>query len=467
MGSAGEWKLYEKRGRLWWAVLTKSKPRRRASTGHSDKRAADLVVQRWNRELADPTTQRPRLTVGRALEAYVAERMNRGRSAATIEMHQEKSVNIARILGVDTPLSEIDAEAVDRYVATRRGEKVPHTDRPVTSSTIGKELSTLRGALRLARRRGQYALDYTAVMPIGWSNDYKPVERHPSPAELAKLLDALRPDRAAHIAFLVATGADIGESFAVTRRDIDLDAWEVTLRGAKTKYRAATIPVSPLGRELLRMALERAPKKTGPLFEKWGNVRRDLQAAAKKAGVPYYSPKDMRRACSSWLVQKGADLFAVSKIMRHGSTRMVEQVYGQHAKGTLRAVIEQQLAAVAAPRALAVAGPCQSPANNAVSGDSRDSGDVCFSADSSAQGQNRTVDTRIFKAPNVRAVHCGKHRRARGPAGAVVAGLCRSRPTEMASPLWVAVHLAKVSAMDGDRAGTLGLMLDAVRRAGA
>lgn len=73
---AGEWRLYEKRGRIWWAFLTKSKQRERRSTGQGDKRAAELVVQRWNREQADPATQRPVVTLARAIASYIDERRN-------------------------------------------------------------------------------------------------------------------------------------------------------------------------------------------------------------------------------------------------------------------------------------------------------------------------------------------------------------------------------------------------------
>jgi integrase len=461
----GEWRIYDKRGRLYWAFLTGSKPKQRKSTGQSDKRAAEAVVSRWNRERADPASQCAPVTLSKCIAAYVLERGNRGRSAETLKMHTKKGANLLRILGVDTPINDIDAEAVDRFVAARLEEKVPRTERPITRSTIGKELSTLRGALRLARRRGHYKYEYTAVMPIGWSNDYEPRKKHPSPEQFAALL-AQVPNQARrrHLAFLVATGADIGESFLVELADIDLEKMEVTLHGKKNKYRDATIPVSPLGHALLRHAVEHAPKK-GPIFAKWDNVRRSLAEACAKAGIPYYSPKDLRRACSSWLVQKGVDLFAVSKIMRHGSTRMVEQVYGHHIAGTLGAVVSKQLAAAAPPKPATVTRLCSTGSYRGDFGDVCDSGVDLDRAEETVPGGGIEPSTRGFSRRTTRGDRPSLRRCGVKGTPSNVPLLCPER-AEPLGPQALAVLHAVGHALAGDEVGALGLMLEASRLAG-
>ncbi len=183
-------------------------------------------------------------------------------------------------------------------------------------------------------------------------------------------------------------------------------------------------PSPPLGRDFLATALEGAPNKIGTLFASWSNVRRDLAAAATKAGVPYYSPKDLRRACASWLVQKGVHLFAVSKVLRRGSTGMVEQVYGHHAKGTLRTVIEQQLATAARP----LCPGCLTGGFECDPSDVCDSGNSEDRADMLCPGTESNCRHADFQAPSQGARDHGFRRLAAPPQGAdwISAGTSRS-----------------------------------------
>jgi hypothetical protein len=75
----------------------------------------------------------------------------------------------------------------------------------------------LNRILKVARRRGEYHLDPSAVLPVGFASCYIPRKRHVSPAELDALLADLEAgkncgvttgaQRAAAVAFMAATGA--------------------------------------------------------------------------------------------------------------------------------------------------------------------------------------------------------------------------------------------------------------------
>src|SRR5215510_11038516 len=94
-------------------------------------------------------------------------------------MHDVKIAHLARVLGKGTPLSRLDAPAVDRYIDMRLREKAKR-------STIGKELTALWGTLKVAKRAGKFPSDIDSVMPVEWSNDYDP--RALKPIEAARLL---------------------------------------------------------------------------------------------------------------------------------------------------------------------------------------------------------------------------------------------------------------------------------------
>lgn len=352
------WSL-KKRGRVWWANRTVNHVRERRTTECTDKRAAELVVQRWEREDADPRHRAAyKATLGDTLDRLIVDRETvRGRAAGTVKMYEQKCAHVARLLGRATPLAEVGAVEVDNFIATRLAEGAHR-------STIGKELTALRAALKIAKRRGEFDKDVAEVMPIGWSNDYVPRRTFLTPEQVGALFDQLaidhstrgrrdgqqqriRLDRVGHVALILATAMRWSESVRAERRDVDPVAWTVAVRGTKTELSDATIAISPLGRALLTMALDLAPGgKTGPLFRRWPNVRRDLANACARAGIPRVTPNDLRRTCSTWLVQRGASLFAASKVLRHADTRMVAKVYAQLSGGDLRATLEREVGSV-------------------------------------------------------------------------------------------------------------------------
>lgn len=385
------WTL-RKRGRIWWASKTVDGARERKSTKCSDKRAAELVVARWERLDADPRHRAAHeTTLETCLGWLIADRKNvRDRAAGTIKMYTQKAAHVLRILGRETPLAEIGAPEIDSFIE-KRLEEGAHR------STIGKELTTIRGALRIAKRRGAYPADIAEVMPVQWSNDYTPRETFLTPEQVGRLFDELavdrstraridgvqqrtRLDRVGHIALILATGVRWSESLKVERRDVDLVTWDVRVRGTKTVESNATISISPTGRPLLRTALDLAPGgKVGPLFRSWKNYRRDLAQACDRAGVPRVTPNDLRRTCATWLVTRGASLFATSKVLRHRDTRMVERVYAKLGGSNLRETLEREVGGdeitvpVACP-APVVAAPTQAPIDPR-----SEEGGACFS----------------------------------------------------------------------------------------
>jgi len=122
----------------------------------------------------------------------------------------------------------------------------------------------------LAKRRGEFAGDLDAVMPHGFSPQYEPRKRFLRVKELQHVFESLPKDRAAHVAFIVATGARAGEAIRAERGDVDFSQWQVRVRGTKTKKSARTVPIAPLFRALRTRALRDAPKDR-PLFRVWGN----------------------------------------------------------------------------------------------------------------------------------------------------------------------------------------------------
>ena len=309
----------------WYDVEGK---RHQRSTRTADRAAAVALLRAWERASADPTrAAADTATLKSALEALQAlraEEAKAGRkSFATVDFVAAKAGHPLRVFGEHAKLAKINARAVDGYIAQRRGEGA-------SDSTIHKELVVLRGACALAARRGRWAGDVSRVFPRGFSPAYVPRTRWLPPAELEALLAALPRDRAALVAFVVATSAETAAWQRAQVEDVDLDAGRVRVRGSKRSYRDRVIPVAfTWQRDLLKFALEHARGKGGLMFRPWGNVRRDLHLACEAAKIAPCSPNDLRRTTGHWTRGEGAQPATVGALLGHRDGRMAERVYAR------------------------------------------------------------------------------------------------------------------------------------------
>jgi integrase len=337
------------------------------STRALDKKAAEDIARQWERDAADPDHAATRTTsLTDVLDTFLRERSSQvlagRRSAETVTFYKKKAGHLVRFFEQPDPdrsqvpfiMKNLRARHVDEFVEQRRTEGA-------SESTIQKELTTLRAALKLAKRRGLWTGDVMAVMPHGFSPEYKPRERFLSFDEVCRLLSELPGQRSAVVAFIVATSAEWRAVERAQPGDVRLDDSVVLLRGTKRATRHRPVPVvTDEQRELLAFALRYAGGDEELLFLRWKNVRRDLHEACRRAGcratgcltkakhkVPCAredcakaamapcSPNDLRRTFAHWMRAKGMPLELVAPLMGHADTRMVERVYGRFSESEL------------------------------------------------------------------------------------------------------------------------------------
>lgn len=335
----------------------------------------DAIVARARfRELerreADPSYRAANeASIADAVADFVASRVVKGCAAGTMHMYRVKTAHLLRLVGGKLPLAALDAPRVDKYIAARLAEGAGR-------NTIGKELTALRGLLKVAQRAGKFPRPLFEVLPTEWSNDYEPRKTALTAEQSAALVRALaapaswvdamgrsytrddgaseRMNKAAFVAFSIATGARLSEARRAVRSQIDLKRGLVYFLITKTKKkgkREKYVPVTDLTRGLLEQVLAAtAGKGTGvPMFAPWANMTRDLAKVCKALDIPRVTANDLRRTHANWLVAGGVPLNFVADVLGHVDSRMVERVYGRLRPEQLR---ERVLAIVTTSQAV-------------------------------------------------------------------------------------------------------------------
>ncbi len=307
------------------------------STKCRDKQAAESVLKEWERRAADPAYAAANTaTLERALAQFLTDHRFKGRAEGTLDSYRVKAGHVVRVLGADTRLARVDAREVDRFIETRLAEGA-------SRNTIHKELTVLRGTLKLAKRRGEYPSDIAQVMPDGFSPEYRPRTRFLTATGAQQLFAELPADRSACVAFVLATGARWSEAVAARFEDVDQARGLVFLRGTKTEAARRVVPVVGAAVPLLDHALRHAQGKDGLLFTPWDSVRRDLAVACKRAGIDPVTPNDLRRTTATWLRQRDVEPHLIGAVLGHRDSRMVERVYGRMPAASLKLSLEKTL----------------------------------------------------------------------------------------------------------------------------
>lgn len=334
-------RLY-KRGKkgVWWCRVRGRHGRViRKSTRTPDYQAAIDVAAQYERAFAtEDNANAEETTLESCVADYLADLARRGRSKATQKIAQQKTGHFLRRWTGKMPMARLTAKLVTEYIDARLAEGVERF-------TVKKELGHLRQIIRLARYHRVYHQDPETVLPPYFQGKHVPRKRWPTPAELHALLQQLHRHRAAHVAYMTATGARLGESYRALRSDADFDRRVVHIHGTKTEGADDDVPITGVNEGLLRWALANAPGKT-VLFHPWGKIHRDLAAACIRAGIATVTPNDLRRAFGHWHRGHGVDVNLVSKMLRHTTDKLAQTTYAKLSGQEVAKLVNSALAGV-------------------------------------------------------------------------------------------------------------------------
>ena len=231
------------------------------------------------------------------------------------------------------PWHELTAAHVAAMRAALEGRFAP--------ATCNRALAAVRGVLRACWRLGVLSRDEYAravdVPPVRGSR--LPAGRDLAPGEIAALMQACAADPgpagvrdAALLALALTCGLRVAEASALDLADLDPETGRLIIRGKGGKERAAWV----LNGAAAAAAdwLEIRGLEPGPLFSrirKGGalvlarisptSLERMLTKRARQAGVAPFSWHDLRRTVAGDLLDAGADLAIVQRILGHADPR--------------------------------------------------------------------------------------------------------------------------------------------------
>ena len=140
---------------------------------------------------------------------------------------------------------------------------------------------------------------------------------------------------AMEVCFNLGTRPGESELLSLQWTDVDFVAGTIRIYASKTKtYR--TIPINP--EFLKRMEAEKKESVSGFVIEYMGRglttIRKSFKNACKRAGITYPTRMyDLRHLFATTLLNKGADLAAVSKMMGHSTVKLTADTYYHYMSG--------------------------------------------------------------------------------------------------------------------------------------
>ena len=271
------------------------------------------------------------------------------RAEGTANREERFGRQIAKLFG-GRLLSSISPANVHAYIAQRKGDGL-------ANRSINLELNRLRCIFRFALE-----CQYVRENPVKEIKSLRePRHDHwiPTPEELARFAQEASTTSSgkvltAWIWFMAYTGARPRESLFVEWCDIDFDRQQIVikpkagnpLKNGKARYVELHEELKVLllaWREEWKRTFEdrarRHPGETTPphdwvfynpgdQLKRADSFSKGFKKARKSSMLPKMTPYTLRHFFVSYCVMNGIDFLTISRWVGHGSTHMIEQVYG-------------------------------------------------------------------------------------------------------------------------------------------
>lgn len=187
---------------------------------------------------------------------------------------------------------------------------------PVYSpGTINRTLGTVKKALHMAWEMGRTPEDFSRHIKRLKENNAREVTW--TKEQVAKIAQHCTKPVQAAIWISYYTGARRGEVVALQPEDIGPD--NIAIRAANTKtLKSRTVPIVEPLRDWLAYI---------PLSINAEGLKSAIRRAREAAGLLEFNFHDLRRSCATLMIEKGVDLYVVSKVLGHSTVAVTQARY--------------------------------------------------------------------------------------------------------------------------------------------
>ena len=258
-------------------------------------------------------------------------RVFKGNSERTIQTYQFELVSFSNATGI-LSASEISRTLIEQYVVKRKLENA------WSAKTIRNRLMTMRIFLDWCRK--QDIITDNPAREIDLPRLPKRLPRHLSREQADKLMQwtqhyryeyaSERPRAVAIIALFLFAGLRRNELLNLKVEDVQLQAGRIFVRSGKGD-KDRIIPINETLAEYLRTYLQERDRRKRQCPNFFVSLRRDhamderaiprlVQKLRVASGV-YFSPHVLRHTFATLMLEGGADIFAISKMMGHSDIK--------------------------------------------------------------------------------------------------------------------------------------------------
>ena len=216
------------------------------------------------------------------------------------------------------PLTAITADAIESYLARRRG------DDDWQPATYNRYLAILKTVFKYAIERGR--LRHNPAAPIKTVQVQEKNPRPYSDQEIAKLLEELTatPDKRDIAIVAVDTGMRQGELARLKWEDVDFERKQIVVKETKNKE-DRTIPMTNRVHTILAALRQQNQEAQITSLLVWGkpaNIRQLLTRAGKRAGIAGCTQHRLRDTFATQLADNEAPLDRMKKLLGHKTVEM-------------------------------------------------------------------------------------------------------------------------------------------------
>jgi len=310
----------------------------RRSTETTDKKLAERIYGKVLGLIAEgkwfdrPPGHDKRVTD--MFDRYLTEHSAPNKAATPYQRDQSLAAHLTQAFGT-VLVQQLRPAQIAAYKASRRAAGA-------APKTVNDELGLLGHAYKLALLEWEWVSE-NPVLKVKKEKLRSKPGRWLTPHEEERLLAASPLWLREIITFALETGLRQSEILRLAWPQVDLARRTLMIVEQKNGEQD-TLPLNATAVEVLK-SRARSIQTTHVFFNHAGqpwdarNLLRAFYTARRKAGIQGFRFHDLRHTFASRLVQDGVDLYAVQRLGRWKSVKMVQH-YGHHYPESLRAAVE-------------------------------------------------------------------------------------------------------------------------------